>query len=209
MKPAAAVPTVLAVDDDSFVRDVLQHAFAAAGMAVQTFASAADLLASGRLHAPAVLLLDVKMPGMTGLELQALLRERGIALPVIFLTGMADVPMAVAAMRAGAVDFLQKPFVNAVLVERVRRAFARCAEAPVRTARDPDSDYARRLSTLTAREREVYDRMIVGKTSKTIAAELGGSFRTVEIHRTRVMEKMAAAHLADLVRMMFDAKASA
>ncbi len=201
-------PTVLAVDDDGFVRDLLRHVFDAAGIPLQTFASASDLLASDRLHAPAVLLLDVMMPGMTGLELQALLRERGIALPVIFLTGSADVPMVVAAMREGAVDFLEKPFDKVALVDCVRKAFARCADAPVPAAQGSGPDHARRLRSLTTREREVYDRMIVGQTSKAIARELGGSFRTVEIHRARVMEKMAAAHLADLVRMAFDARAA-
>ena len=210
MTPVAMVPTVLAVDDDSFMRELLRHVFAANGIALQTFASASELLASNRLHEPAVLLLDVMMPGMTGLELQALLRERGITLPVIFLTGSADVPMAVEAMRGGAVDFLQKPFNTAMLADRVRRAFARCAETALPPADDARADdHARRLDSLTPREREVYDLMILGKTSKLIAAELGGSYRTIEIHRGRVMEKMAAVHLADLVRSAFDAEINA
>jgi FixJ family two-component response regulator len=202
-------PTVLVVDDDPFMRIVLQRVFVNAGIAVKTFASAAELIDTGDLRPPVVLLLDVKMPGMSGLELQAFLRARGIILPVMFLTGSSDIPMAVEAMRNGAVDFLEKPFDNDELVTRVRRVMAQCAQPETLPGRKTDNDTARRLRTLTAREREVYDCMIVGKTSKVIAVELGGSFRTVEIHRGRVMGKMGATHLADLVRMAFEIEGSA
>jgi FixJ family two-component response regulator len=202
-------PTVLVVDDDTFMRAALRRLFTVASIPVETFESASELLATGDLSPPAVLLLDVMMPGMTGLELQATLRERGVRIPVIFLTGAANIPMAVTAMRNGAVDFLEKPFNNAVLVERVRQTLARCAEPAPEQVRQPDPDYARRLSALTPREREVFERMIAGKTSKMIARELGGSFRTIEIHRARVMSKMAAASLADLVRMTFDVEVAA
>ena len=198
------VPTVLVVDDDSFMRAALRRVFTIADIPVETFASATELLDTADLSAPAVLLLDVMMPGMTGLELQAILQERGVRLPVIFLTGAADIPMAVTAMRNGAVDFLEKPFDNAVLVERVRQTLARCAEPARLQARPPDPDCARRLSTLTPRERVVFERMIEGKTSKVIARELGGSFRTIEIHRARIMSKTGAVSLADLVRMTFE-----
>ena len=136
---------------------------------------------------------------MSGLELQALLRERGIGLPVVFLTGSSNIPTAVAAMRNGAVDFVEKPFDKDELVARVWRA----AE-PAARREQPRPELARRLGTLTAREREVYDRMVIGKTSKAIAQDLGGSFRTVEIHRGRVMGKMEAVHISDLVRMAFE-----
>ena len=198
------VPTVLVVDDDSFMRAALRRVFVIAGIPVETFASASDLLDAADLSVPAVLLLDVMMPGMTGLELQAILRERGVRLPVIFLTGVADIPMAVTAMRNGAVDFLEKPFDNAVLVERVRQTLERCADPAQLQVRRPDPDYARRLGTLTPRERIVFEKVIAGKTSKVIARELGGSFRTIEIHRARIMSKTGAGSLADLVRMTFE-----
>lgn len=203
------VPTVLVVDDDSFMRAALRRVFVAAHIPVETFDSAADLLATGDLSGPAVLLLDVMMPGMTGLELQSLLQKRGITLPVIFITGASDIPMAVSAMRNGAVDFLEKPFDNTALVERVRQTFARLAEPVTQPAHLPHPDHTRRLSTLTPREREVFERMITGMTSKMIARELGGSFRTIEIHRAHIMSKMAAGSLADLVRMTFDVDVAA
>jgi FixJ family two-component response regulator len=198
---------VLVVDDDDLMRDALQHVFVVAGIPVETFDSAADLLARGNLHSPAVLLLDVKMPGMSGLALQVQLNERGVTLPIIFLTGASDVPTVVTAMRGGAVDFLEKPFNTAVLVDLVRHTFANIGATPARSARRPNPDYTRRLVSLTRREREVYRLMISGKTSKVIALELGGSFRTVQLHRARVMNKMAAASLAALVRMTFDGEA--
>jgi FixJ family two-component response regulator len=198
------LPTVLVVDDDDFMRAALRRVFTIADIPVETFASAAELLETADFCAPAVLLLDVMMPGMTGLELQAILKERGVRLPVIFLTGAADIPIAVTAMRNGAVDFLEKPFDNAVLIERVRGPLARSAEPARLQGRPPDTDCARRLGTLTPRERVVFERMIEGKTSKVIARELGGSFRTIEIHRARIMSKTGAVSLADLVRMTFE-----
>jgi len=197
----AMVPFVLAVDDDGFMRVLLERAFTAAGIQVETFASASELLASEHLLAPAVVLLDIQMPGMSGLELQRVLRERGVLLPVMFLAGSADIAVAVTAMRAGAVDFVEKPFVATDLVARVRDAFAQYEPARATPTDDVHAEHVRRLATLTTREREVYDRMVVGETSKEIARELGGSYRTVEIHRARVMAKMAAVHLAELVRM--------
>jgi len=141
---------------------------------------------------------------MNGLELQTALRERGVKLPVIFLTGSGDIPVAVEAMRNGAVDFLEKPFDNADLVDRVRQAFAR-ARLP-KTATVVAADYARRKETLTPRECEVLEEMITGRTNKVIARELGASHRTIEIHRARVMTKMQAKTLADLVRMSLEAE---
>ena len=191
-------PTVLIVDDDAIVRDLLAHIFNNAGIPVHTFGSARDLLTRGDLRSRCVLLLDVKMPDMSGPELQMVLRERGIGLPIIFLSGVLDVPVVVDAMRHGARDFLVKPFDSATLIDRVRETFARyyTLECPL-----PAFEYSRRLVTLTPREREVFDLMVTGVSSKHIARALDCSFRTIDIHRGRVMSKMAARTLAQLVRM--------
>jgi two-component system, LuxR family, response regulator FixJ len=201
---ALRVPTVLVVDDDGFMRAMLRQVFHEASINVETFDSAQHLLDEADLSAPAVLLLDVKMPGMSGLQLQECLRERGVVLPIVFMTASSDVPMAVLAMRNGAVDFLEKPFEKGMLVERVRMSLASASEPVSAYARRAHPEYAARLRLLTAREREVYDFMITGKTNKMIARDLGGSFRTVETHRSRVMQKMEATSLADLVRMTFE-----
>jgi FixJ family two-component response regulator len=196
------VPTVFVVDDDGLMRELLGRVLPSAGIPVRTFASAFDLLAEVDFRSPCVLLLDVQMPGMTGLELQAELRERGVDVPIVFLTASADVPMAVAAMRDGAVDFLEKPFHTDTLVARMRQMLARLDTAAAQTS---EQAYGKRLATLTQREREVHDLMVTGQTSKVIAREIGGSFRTIEIHRARIMSKMAATSLADLMRMKIEA----
>ena len=197
------VPTVLVVDDDAFMRHVLVDAFSRAGFEVETFTSANDLLARADLSPPAVLLLDVQLPGMSGPELQLLLRERGVSIPVIFLTGSSDIPIAVAAMRNGAVDFIEKPFHHATLVDSVRRALALDDRTPSGASAP---GYAIRVATLTPRERQVLDAMVTGKTSKQIARELGCSFRTIDTHRARVMAKMEAVSLAELVRRSVEAE---
>ena len=191
-------PTVFIVDDDSFMRDLLVQVFSNVGIASLTFRSASELLTLGDLQSRCVLLLDVKMPDMSGPELQIHLRERGVALPIIFLTGLSDVSVAVTAMRNGALDFFVKPFENDALIDRVRKTFARyySPESPL-----PAFDYSRRLLTLTPREREVFDLMVTGVSSKRMARALDCSFRTIDIHRSRVMTKMAASSLAQLVRM--------
>lgn len=196
-----APPRVLVVDDDTLIRDILRRLLGRAGMCVQAYASGCELLASADLDTPAVLLLDVNMPSMSGLQLQTLLRERGNVLPIMFLTGASNVAMAVTAMRDGAVDFIEKPFDAVELVARVLDAYTRYAQHTI--ADDPMVAHAHqlRLASLTPRERVVLDLMVTGRTSKAMARELGGSFRTIEIHRGRVMSKMAAASLADLVRL--------
>ncbi len=198
---------VLAVDDDGFMRDLLHRVLAGAGMQVASYGSAAELLVAGDLAGATVLLLDVKMPGMSGLDLQDLLRRRDIDLPVVFLSGAADLAMAVTAMRNGAADFIEKPFQGALLTERVRRAVVRHAQRPATPERLADPLVLARFETLTPREREVFDLLVTGMSSKLIARELGGSFRTIEIHRAQVMRKMAARHLPDLVRMSIESMA--
>ena len=192
-------PTIFVVDDDAGMRAALHRMFRVAGLGVETYSSAQELLDTCDLARPGLLLLDVMMPAMTGLELQAVLLERGVNLPIIFLTGSGSVSMAVAAMRAGAVDFLEKPYTSAALVERVRQALQRVAEQPA--AHLGRIEYERRRGLLTPREREVMEQVVAGKTSKAIGRALAVSHRTVEIHRTRVMEKLQAESLADLVVM--------
>ena len=197
-------PSVIVVDDDAPMRAALKRVFAAARFRVEAYESGRELLDTCDFGRHAVLLLDVMMPGMTGLELQRALRARGVTLPVIFLTGTGDIPMAVEAMHDGAVDFLEKPFDNAQLVDRVGRAFM----LPIAHAAHVDPGYARRKATLTPRELEVMKEVITGKTNKVVARNLGASFRTIEIHRARVMSKMGASTLADLVRMVLASEPS-
>jgi len=197
--PSTTAPTVFVVDDDAGMRAALGRLFRAAGLRSETYASAQALLDTCDLTRHGLLLLDVMMPGMTGLELQAILVERRVNLPVIFLTGANSIPAAVDAMRHGAVDFLEKPFENATLVKRVRQAIQSTTD--YRVARKNRFQYELSWELLTPREREVMEQVVAGKTNKEIGGTLGVSHRTVEIHRTRVMEKMQAKSLADLVGM--------
>jgi len=203
----AAVIKVLAVDDDGFMRDLLGRVLAGAGMEVASFGSAAELLAAGDLASATVLLFDVKMPGMSGLDLHELLRRRGVELPVVFISGAADLAMAVSAMRNGAADFIEKPFQGALLIERVREAVARHATHKASSQRLADPLVLVRFKTLTPREREVFELLVTGMSSKLIARDLGVSFRTIEIHRAQVMRKMIARHLPELVRMSIESMA--
>ena len=148
------------------------------------------------------LVLDIRMPGMSGLELQQKLNEKHSILPIIFITGHGDVPMAVEAMQAGAVDFIQKPFRDQDLIDRINQALEK--DSSNRAALGERNDIRRRLETLTPREREVLDLVVHGKANKVIAGDLKLSQRTVEIHRARVMEKMQASSLAHLVRMVLE-----
>jgi FixJ family two-component response regulator len=192
--------TVIVVDDDDAVRNSLRLLLKSAGINSEVAASAQDYL--GRFDATqgGCLLLDVRMPGMSGLELQQELNMRGATIPVIFITGNGDIPMAVEAMQHGAFDFLQKPFRDQDLLERVQRALARDTE---NRARLRHTDRIReRLASLSPREREVLELVTQGKANKMVASDLGVSQRTVEIHRAHVMQKMEASSLAELVRMM-------
>ena len=201
------VPTVFVVDDDEGVRNSLRFLLKSVGLQTQTLASATGFLATYKPSQPGCLVLDVRMPGMSGLELQQQLNLRGAVIPVIFITGHGDIPMAVEAMQQGAFDFLQKPFRDQDLIDRIQRALER--DNRNRAALDQHAKIRERLDSLTPREREVLALMTRGKPNKIMAAELGVSQRTVEIHRARVMEKSGAASLAQLVRMVMDLEATA
>ena len=195
-------PTVFVVDDDEGVRNSLRFLLKSVGLATQALASAGEFLDTYKPSQPGCLVLDVRMPGMSGLELQQQLNLRGAVIPVIFITGHGDIPMAVEAMQQGAFDFLQKPFRDQDLIDRIQRALER--DARNRAALVEHARIRTRLDSLTPREREVLALMTRGKPNKIMAAELGVSQRTVEIHRARVMEKSGAASLAQLVRMVMD-----
>ena len=198
-------PTVFVVDDDEGVRNSLRFLLKSVGLAAHAVGSASEFLATYRPSQPGCLVLDVRMPGMSGLELQEQLNLRGAVIPVIFITGHGDIPMAVEAMQQGAFDFLQKPFRDQDLIDRIQRALER--DAKNRAALDQHARIRERLDSLTPREREVLALMTRGKPNKIMATELGVSQRTVEIHRARVMEKSGAASLAQLVRMVLDLEA--
>ena len=195
-------PTIFVVDDDEGVRNSIRFLLKSVGLATETLASASEFLETYKPRQPGCLVLDVRMPGMSGLELQQQLNLRGAIIPVIFITGHGDIPMAVEAMQHGAFDFLQKPFRDQDLIDRIQRALER--DAHNRAALAQHDRIRARFDSLTPREREVLALMTRGKPNKVMAAELGVSQRTVEIHRARVMEKTGAAWLAQLVRMAMD-----
>jgi two-component system, LuxR family, response regulator FixJ len=197
--------TVFIVDDDEGVRNSLRFLLKSVGLTTRALSSAAEFLDTYKPSQPGCLVLDVRMPGMSGLELQQQLNLRGATLPVIFITGHGDVPMAVEAMQHGAFDFVQKPFRDQDLIDRIQSALERDARS--RTALAQHAKIRQRLESLTPREREVLTLMTQGKPNKVMAADLGVSQRTVEIHRARVMEKSGAASLAQLVRMVMDLEA--
>lgn len=191
--------TVLVVDDDKIIRQQVTGLLARAGFAVQAFASADELLCQLDGAGGGCLLLDVDMPGMSGIELQREINARGIELPIVFLTGHGTIPMAVDALRAGAVTFLEKPVVGHALVEAVAQAFAR--DARQRRSAAEESTRQDLLARLTARELEVVRLIARGLSNKEIARELGISYRTVEIHRSHIMQKLAADSVVDLVQI--------
>jgi two-component system, LuxR family, response regulator FixJ len=195
-------PTIYVVDDDEGVRNSIRFLLKSVGLTTKTLASASEFLETYKPRQPGCLVLDVRMPGMSGLELQQQLNLRGAIIPVIFITGHGDIPMAVEAMQHGAFDFLQKPFRDQDLIDRIQRALER--DAHNRAALAQHDRIRARFDSLTPREREVLALMTRGKPNKVMAAELGVSQRTVEIHRARVMEKTGAASLAQLVRMAMD-----
>ncbi|MGH8262745.1 MAG: response regulator transcription factor [Steroidobacteraceae bacterium] len=200
-------PVIFVVDDDDAVRNAMRFLLKSVGLAATTMASAGEFLKTYKPEQPGCLVLDVRMPGMSGLELQEQLNLRGAVIPVIFITGHGDVPMAVEAMQQGAFDFLQKPFRDQDLIDRIQRALA--ADQKNRLVLKERDRVRARLDSLTPREREVLELMMRGKPNKVMAGDLGLSQRTVEIHRARVMEKTEAASLAQLVRMVMDSGDSA
>ncbi|MGD8589820.1 MAG: response regulator FixJ [Chromatiales bacterium] len=192
-------PTVFVVDDDQAMRNSLKWLIESVAMQVETFDSADAFIRSYYPGRSGCLLLDVRMPGMSGLELQEYLVQQRISIPVIIITGHGDVPMAIRAMKSGAVDFIEKPFNDELLLESIRHALQR--DEQQRDQQRQRAEIAERLARLTPREHEVMAMVTEGKANKEIAASLGVSAKTVEAHRARVMEKMEAHSLAELVRM--------
>ncbi len=192
--------TIHVVDDDEAMRDSMTWLLEAEGYRVACFDSAAAFLGAWRSTLRGCIVLDVRMPEMSGLELQEKLESIGSRLPIIFVTGHGDVPMAVGALQRGACDFIEKPFHNADLLARIERALALDSEIALRQQRD--NAIANRLDQLTQREREVMQLVVAGKLNKQIAATLDISMQPVEAHRARVMEKMGARTLAELVTLV-------
>ncbi len=194
---------VFVVDDDQAMRNSLKWLIESVGMRVETYASADEFIKNYYPGRSGCLLLDVRMPGMSGLELQEYLANQQIRIPVIIITGHGDVPMAVRAMKAGAVDFIEKPFNDEFLLDSLRNALA--LDEHQRSLQAERAEIAARLAQLTPREHEVMVMVTDGKSNKEVAAALGVSAKTVEAHRARVMEKMEASSLAELVRMVMAA----
>ena len=195
----AAAPLVLVVDDDPSVRKSLSRLLESADYAVEVFASAGEFLARGPHPGPCCLVLDVKMPGLTGIQLQEMLAATGRRMSIVFVSGHVDVPTSVKAMKAGAVDLLTKPVDVRDLIAAIRRAMTR--DEHERATETRLAEVRRRVAMLTARETEVFARVVTGMLNKQIGAALGIGEKTVKVHRARVMEKMQAGSVAELVRL--------
>lgn len=193
-------PVVYLVDDEPIARKTLTHLLSTVGMQVEAFASASEFLAGVDPQAHGCLLLDLFMPNISGLDLLQIMHERGIDIPTIFVTGHGDVTTAVRAMKAGAFDYIEKPFGHQELLDRVNQAIAQDARqsSHIRLVRD----WSYRLSTLSDRERQVLSMVVAGRMSKEIAIELGVSLKTIERHRSRIMEKVQVGSVAELVRVV-------
>jgi FixJ family two-component response regulator len=205
MSPDSA--TIHLVDDDDSFRRAVSRLLLAAGFVVRGYSSAAEFLLARADEEPGCVLLDVQMPGLDGLELQAALAKQGAGLPVVFVTGHGDIPMSVRAMKTGAVDFLTKPIKKEALLQAVEAALARNAEQ--RNASERSREVREQFTALSSRECEVFERVTAGKLNKQIAAELGLAERTVKAHRANVMEKFQAASLAELVHIAAELRAVA
>jgi FixJ family two-component response regulator len=192
-------PVVFVVDDDEAVCESLRLLIGDIGLEVRTFTNGRQFLDGYDSSRPGCLVLDVRMSGMSGLELQSRLSELGIRIPIIVITGHADVPMAVEAMKAGAVDFIEKPFRDQVLLDSIQRA----VEKDLRTRRRhrEQQDVQSRVQLLTSREREVMDRLVAGSSNKSIAFELGISQKTVDFHRANILDKIGVGSVVELVRV--------
>ena len=190
---------VFVVDDDAAVRRALERLIKSVGLVVETFASAREFLHRDPPDGPACVVTDVRMPGLSGLDLQKELGDAGLSMPIVFMTGHGTVPMSVRAMKAGAVDFLQKPVDEQVLLDAIHQALEKGSREQETLAQQ--TEIQERVDSLTAREREVFELVVSGLLNKQIAAELGASEKTIKVHRGRVMQKMQADSLADLVRM--------
>jgi RNA polymerase sigma factor (sigma-70 family) len=200
MSKSSPEPTVFIVDDDREVREAIELLMSSVGLAAESCASAQEFLERFDPTRPGCLVLDVRLKGMSGLDLQQRLAQVPIHPPVIVVTGHGDVPMAVRAVKAGAVDFIEKPFNDQTLLDAVHRAFEQDAQTRGQASRL--ADIRERLDRLTPREREILEQVVAGKRNKTIAADLGITQSTVEAHRAKVMEKMDAGSLSELMRMM-------
>ena len=196
----APTPTVFVVDDDAAVRDYLKWLMESVQLQVELYSSARDFLERYEPARPGCLLLDVRLPGLSGFDLQAEMQTRQIRLPIIMMTAYAEVPMAVRALRGGAIDFIEKPLDGQILVDRVQHAIAK--DLAERRAEEERVDVRQRLSRLTPRQRAVLAGLVAGKPSKVIAAELGVSPSTVDVHRGRLMERLQARSLPDLFRLV-------
>ena len=192
-------PTVYIVDDDSAIRDSLSWLIGSVGLNVETYGSAGEFLDACDPHTPGCLVLDVRMPGMSGLDLQDQLVARGVKIPIIFITGYGDVPTAVRAMKAHAVDFIEKPFDDQALLDLVQKCINQDAQRQRQEERH--AEVLTRLAALTPRERQVMEMVVAGGTNKGIARRLGVSAKTVEAHRAHLMAKMQADNTADLVHL--------
>lgn len=190
---------VFVVDDDASVRSAIASLLRSVGLAVQCFGSAREFSSHARTDAACCLVLDVRLPGTSGLDLQRELAELDIQIPIVFITGHGDIPMTVRAMKAGAVEFLSKPFRDQDLIEAIQTALARSHDT--RRERAQGAELRARFEQLTQRERQVFELVATGMLNKQVASELGITEVTVKIHRARVMQKMHASSLADLVRM--------
>ena len=195
----ASPPVIFVVDDDPSVRKSLTRVMTSAGYAVEAFASARDFLAREPLVGPCCVVLDVRMPGLTGLDLQETLASTGHRIPIVFITGHGDISMSVKAMKGGAVDFLTKPFDVENLLEAVQRAVVKDVEDL--SAEERTAEVVERVKQLTPRETEVFALVVTGMLNKQIAGELAIAEKTVKVHRARVMEKMRAGSVAELVRL--------